>query len=314
MDFLRTHAGKIAGAVLAVFVVLLLGERYMTTNTQHDGAQSSSQAANSGNAPNARSGDAPAALPAQESLPVAGVEVLRAIPHDAQSFTQGLAFYNGALYESAGQYGMSSLRQIDPQTGKVLKKLNLDDAYFAEGLAVVNGKAYQLTWQSGIGFIYDIASFRQLRTFSYFGEGWGLTYDGEHLIMSDGTSSLRFLDPDSLLIRKMLTVTAAGAPLKNLNELEIVGGELWANVWQTDSIARIDLKTGAVVGWINCAGLLAPDERSRADVLNGVAFDAKRNILLITGKNWSKMFEVRPLFLNGNGASSSQKPKNSTGM
>jgi glutamine cyclotransferase len=307
MEFLRTHAGKIAGAVLLVFVILLLSERYMANNTSRYGASPSSV----GEAGNSSSSEIPTSAYSggvSTALPIAEPEVLRAIPHDAQSFTQGLAFYNGALYESAGQYGMSSLRQIDPQTGKVLKKLNLDDAYFAEGLAVVKGKAYQLTWQSGIGFIYDITSFRQLRTFSYFGEGWGLTYDGEHLIMSDGTSSLRFLDPDSLLIRKMLTVTVAGVPLKNLNELEMVGGELWANVWQTDSIARIDLKTGSVVGWINCAALLAPEERSRADVLNGIAFDEKRNILLITGKNWSKMFEVRPPLPIGGETPSPQKP------
>ena len=187
----------------------------------------------------------------------------------------------------------AGLNHYDPQTGKVLKKVGVDAAYFAEGMVVVSGKAYQLTWQSGIGFVYDIKTFQQLRTFSYFGEGWGLTYDGKSMIMSDGTSSIRFLDPDSLLIRKMLTVTANGVPVKNLNELEIVNGELWANIWQTDSIARINPQTGVVLGWIDCSGLLTPQERSQADVLNGIAYDSKREVLLLTGKNWSKMFEVR---------------------
>jgi glutamine cyclotransferase len=227
------------------------------------------------------------------TIPTYGIEIVRTIPHDTQAFTQGLAFFNGDLYESTGQYGSSSFRKLDAQTGKVLKKTGVDAAYFAEGMVVVAGKAYQLTWQSGIGFVYDIKSFQQLRTFSYFGEGWGLTYDGANMIMSDGTSSLRFLDPDSLLIRRMLTVTANGVPVKNLNELEVVNGEIWANIWQTDSIARINLQTGNVLGWIDCSGLLAQQERAQADVLNGIAYDSKRNVLLITGKNWPKMFEVR---------------------
>ncbi len=291
MDFLRTHAAKIAIAVVTLFVVLLLGEQLMVNrsrrmNTDSVSPETASQAANT-----ATNNAAPPQP--QETIPTYTVEVLRTIPHDTGAFTQGLAFDNGDLYESTGQYGSSSLRKLDPQSGKVLKKALVDAAYFAEGMVVVGGKAYQLTWQGGIGFIYDVQSFRQLRTFSYFGEGWGLTFDGEHLIMSDGTSNLRILDRDSLLIRRMLTVTDNGAPVKNLNELEVVKGEIWANIWQTDSIARINPQTGSVIGWIDCSGLLTPEERSNADVLNGIAYDAKRDVLLLTGKNWSKMFEVR---------------------
>ncbi|TAE31198.1 MAG: glutaminyl-peptide cyclotransferase [Candidatus Kapaibacterium sp.] len=228
-----------------------------------------------------------------EAIPLYTYEVVKTIPHDTRAFTQGLAFYDGELLESTGQYGSSSLRRLDRATGKVLQRLNLDAAYFAEGMVAVQGKIYQLTWQAGIGFIYDAKTFRQLRTFSYFGEGWGLTYDGAEMIMSDGTSNLRFLDADSLLIRKMLSVTSNGAPVKNLNELEYVNGEIWANIWQTDSIARINPQTGKVTAWIDLSGLQTPEERANADVLNGIAFDSKREVLLVTGKNWSKLYEIR---------------------
>lgn len=291
MDFLRTHAAKIAIAIVTLFVVLLLGEQLIVNRSSRMNTDIPA------NTPAQQADDASVTTntppPATAPLPTYGIEVIRTIPHDTQAFTQGLAFFNGDLYESTGQYGTSSFRKLDPQTGKVLKKVGVDAAYFAEGMVVVGGKAYQLTWQSGIGFVYDIKTFQQLRTFSYFGEGWGLTYDGKSMIMSDGTSSIRFLDPDSLLIRKMLTVTANGVPVKNLNELEVVNGELWANIWQTDSIARINPQTGNVLGWIDCSGLLTPQERSQADVLNGIAYDSKRDVLLLTGKNWSKMFEVR---------------------
>lgn len=292
MDFLRAHAAKIAIAIVTLFVVLLLGEQLIVNRSRpmNTDVSASSSSQQSGDIPPANTNTSASAV---ATIPTYGIEIVRSIPHDTQAFTQGLAFFNGDLYESTGQYGSSSFRKLDAQTGKVLKKIGVDAAYFAEGMVVVAGKAYQLTWQSGIGFVYDIKSFQQLRTFSYFGEGWGLTYDGANMIMSDGTSSLRFLDSDSLLIRKMLTVTANGVPVKNLNELEVVNGELWANIWQTDSIARINLQTGNVLGWIDCSGLLAPQERAQADVLNGIAYDSKRNVLLITGKNWPKMFEVR---------------------
>jgi glutaminyl-peptide cyclotransferase len=304
MDFLRKHAPKIAIIVVVLVAVLLLSEQWMASrasrsNTSFLNDMPANQTANLPSTTDSHdastttpSGQSPAS-PVTETIAGYGVEIVKTVPHDTQAFTQGLAFYNGELFESTGQYGSSSLRKLDRTSGKVLKRLNMDAAYFAEGMVVVKGKAYQLTWQSGIGFIYDAKTFQQLRTFSYFGEGWGITYDGEQMIMSDGTSNLRFLDSDSLLIRKMLPVTSNGAPVKNLNELEWVNGEIWANVWQTDSIARINPQTGKVTGWIDLTGLQTPAERASADVLNGIAYDKERNVLLVTGKNWSKMYEVK---------------------
>jgi glutaminyl-peptide cyclotransferase len=308
MDFLRKHAPKIAIIVVVLVAVLLLSEQWMASRTNRSNTsflndmpanQPANQPANAPSATDSRdastsasSGQSPTS-PVIEAITSYGVEIVKTVPHDTQAFTQGLAFYNGELFESTGQYGSSSLRKLDRASGKVLKRLNMDAAYFAEGMVVVKGKAYQLTWQSGIGFIYDAKTFQQLRTFSYFGEGWGITYDGEQMIMSDGTSNLRFLDADSLLIRKMLPVSSNGAPVKNLNELEWVNGEIWANVWQTDSIARINPQTGKVTGWIDLTGLQTPAERASADVLNGIAYDKERNVLLVTGKNWSKMYEVK---------------------
>jgi glutaminyl-peptide cyclotransferase len=291
MEFIRKNAVLIALALVTLIGALLFARQCtsdhisssqsqtMTTPTTEKPAETSVQAQSEAS-----------------KLPVYTYDILRTIPHDAEAFTEGLLFHDGDLYESTGLYGKSSIRKLDPNTGRVLKRLSLDEAYFGEGIVIVADKLYQLTYQAGIGFVYDLKSFRQLRTFSYFGEGWGLTYNGEHIIMSDGTSSLRFLDPDSLLIQKMLAVTSNGVPVRNLNELEMVNGELWANVWQTDSIARINPSTGAVTGWINCAGLLATltaEERANADVLNGIAYDPKRDVVLLTIKNCSKMFEVR---------------------
>lgn len=298
MDFLRKHAPKIALVVVVLVIVLILAEQAMTRRaaTSFLNTMPATESAENRNAAETKSNEvrntAPS-TPAAEVIPNYTYTIVKTIPHDTQAFTQGLAFYNGELFESTGQYGSSSLRKLDRSTGKVLQRLNLDAAYFAEGMVAVNGKIYQLTWQSGTGFIYDAKTFRQLRTFSYFGEGWGITYDGEQMIMSDGTSNLRFLDADSLLIRKMLPVTSNGTPLKNLNELEYVNGEIWANVWQTDSIARIHPQTGKVTGWIDLAGLQTPAERANADVLNGIAFDKERDVLLVTGKNWAKMYELR---------------------
>ncbi len=292
MDFLRAHAAKIAIAIVTLFVVLLLGEQLIVNRSHrmNTDVSASSSSQQSGDASPASTNTS---APSVATIPTYGIEVIRSMPHDSHAFTEGLLFHNGDLYESTGLHGQSSLRKLDPQTGKILKRLNIDAAYFGEGIVIVKDKIYQLTYQTGIGFVYDLKTFEQVRTFSYFGEGWGLTYNGESIIMSDGTSSLRFLDPDSLLIRKMLTVTANGVPVKNLNELEIINGELWANVWQTDSIARINLQTGVVTGWIDCSFLLTPEERSQADVLNGIAYDAKRDVILLGWKNCSKMFEVR---------------------
>ena len=184
MEFLRAHAAKIAIGIVTLFVVLIVGEQLIVNRSNRMDTSVSDNRSTDASSPNAALSE-PATTPiAQEVISTYVVEVLRTIPHDTQAFTQGLAFDNGDLYESTGQYGSSSLRKLDPQTGKVLKKVAVDAAYFAEGMVVVGGKAYQLTWQSGIGFIYDIKTFQQLRTFSYFGEGWGLTYDGENMIMA----------------------------------------------------------------------------------------------------------------------------------
>lgn len=297
MEFLRKHAPKIALLTIVFVIVLIIAEQVMTRRTatsflNNMPASQENEVSPSNSSKESNASNNAASTPVTEEIPTYTYDIVKTIPHDAQAFTQGLAFYNGDLFESTGQYGSSSLRKIDRSTGKVLKRLNVDAAYFAEGMVAVDGKIYQLTWQSGVGFIYDAKTFQQLRTFSYFGEGWGITYDGTEMIMSDGTSNLRFLDSDSLLIRKMLPVTSNGTPVKNLNELEYVNGEIWANVWQTDSIARINPQNGKVTGWVDLSGLQTPTERANADVLNGIAYDKERNILLVTGKNWSKMYEI----------------------
>jgi glutamine cyclotransferase len=232
-------------------------------------------------------------------LPASGVghyrlEVLHVWPHDAGAFTQGLLFYGDALVESTGLYGQSRLREVDWRTGSVRKEVTIPQQYFAEGLAVLGGKAYQLTWKHEVGFIYDADTFQRLGDFHYSGEGWGLTTDGTHLILSDGTNRIRFLDPRTFEVARTIEVKLDGNPRDRLNELEWVHGQLFANVWQTDSILRIDPATGSVRGVIDCAGLLSPaDRRQNTDVLNGIAYDEKADRLIITGKNWPKLYEVR---------------------
>ncbi len=230
-------------------------------------------------------------------LPVYIPEIIRTIPHDPEAFTQGLCFYKGELYESTGQYASSSLRKVDWNTGKVLKQINVPAEFFAEGMAIVNDQVFQLTWREQTCFVYDAHSFKAKRTLSYFGEGWGLTNDGEFLIMSDGSNLLRFMDTTDLSVRKTIPVTyeANGytTALKNLNELEFIKGEVYANVWFSDSIARINPTTGKVTGWIDMSSLISTQDRQENNVLNGVAYDPKRDRMLVTGKLWSKMFEVK---------------------
>ncbi len=219
-------------------------------------------------------------------------EVVNTYPHDSAAFTQGLVFYQGALYESTGLNGASSLRKVELETGRVLKKLDIPAQYFAEGLVLFNGRLLQLTWQNQIGFVYDQESFQQLNTFHYTGEGWGFAHDGHSLILSDGTSQIRFLDPNNFQVQRSINVTDRGRDVVRLNELEYVNGEIFANIWFTDRIARINPQTGAVNGWIDLAGLLSPQDSS-ADVLNGIAYDAATNRLFVTGKLWPKLFEIR---------------------
>ena len=213
-------------------------------------------------------------------------------PHDPNAFTQGLIYLDGVFYESTGLNGASSVRRVDPQTGNVLQRRDLSPAYFGEGLTEFGGKLYQLTWLSETCFVYDRATFAPLGQFSYEGEGWGITHDGRSLIMSDGTDEIRFLDPETFAERRRIRVRANGVPVVRLNELEYIKGQIYANVWLTDEIVRIDPWTGWVTGRIDLTGLLPPGT-GNADVLNGIAYDAATDRLFLTGKLWPRVFEVR---------------------
>jgi glutaminyl-peptide cyclotransferase len=230
---------------------------------------------------------------AGNTLPVYRYTIVRTFPHDPAAFTQGLQYLDGVLYEGTGQNGQSSIRRVKLETGEVLQKRDVPPQHFGEGIVVVGSDLYQLTWQSQIAFLYDRQTFAPKRTFTYAGEGWGLTFDGRNIVMSDGTDALRLLDPATFAERRRVRVTAAGKPVNNLNELEFVKGEIFANIWQSESIARIDPSTGKVTGWIDLAGLLTPAERARADVLNGIAYDASADRLFVTGKWWPRLFEIK---------------------
>jgi glutamine cyclotransferase len=229
---------------------------------------------------------------AKDAIPFYTYRVVRTYPHDPKAFTQGLVYAEGYLYEGTGLEGQSSLRKVELRTGRVLQIKKLAPELFGEGITLYQGKIYQLTWRNGICFVYERDSFRNMMEFSYAGEGWGLTHDGKHLIMSDGSDTLTFRDPDTFAVVKRLQVKAGGAPVRNLNELEYVEGEIYANVWQTDLIARISPRTGEVVGWIDLSGLLSEREARDADVLNGIAYDPKEKRLFVTGKLWPKLFEI----------------------
>lgn len=245
-------------------------------------------------------GCAPAAKagpePGSEGPPtIYDVEIVKAYPHDAQAFTQGLYYKNGYLYESTGLKGRSTVRKVEIETGKVLQRKDLPETLFGEGVTDWRGEIIGLTWRSQVGFVYDEKSFDTKRRFTYPGEGWGVTTDGDRLIMSDGTSSLRFLNPRTLKETGRIAVTLKGKPLANLNELEWVDGEIYANVWLTDAIVRIDPQSGRVVGVIDLSSLhkaLGADAQA-IDVLNGVAYDAKDKRLFVTGKLWPKLFEIK---------------------
>jgi len=230
------------------------------------------------------------------ATPVFGFKLVASYPHDCKAFTQGLQYVDGVLYEGTGQNGRSTVRKVDLKTGKPFKIVSLDPQYFGEGITFLNNKLYQLTWQSQIGFVYDGSSLQRLKTFRYGTEGWGITNDGKQLIVSDGSSTLYFWDPETLHPVRKITVTDAGAPIANLNELEFIKGEIWANVWQTDRIARIDPQSGKVTAWVDLLGLLRPEDLSadcEPEVLNGIAYDAKGDRLFVTGKQWPKIYEIR---------------------
>jgi glutaminyl-peptide cyclotransferase len=228
--------------------------------------------------------------------PVARYQVVHVYPHDPQAFTQGIAFADGVLYEGTGLNGRSTVRTVKLENGEVLKVHKVAEQYFGEGIAVWRDRIFELTWRSGTGFIYDRNTLERVGTFTYAGEGWGLTHDGARLIMSDGSAFLRFLDPDTQRETGRVQVRDGGVPVEHLNELEFVKGEVLANVWQTERVVRIDPKTGRVLGWIDFAGLLSPGDAARGvDVMNGIAYDAANDRLFVTGKLWPRLFEVRIL-------------------
>lgn len=230
----------------------------------------------------------------KHSVPKYGYEIVNTWPHDKDAYTQGLVFYEGKLLESTGQEGRSSLRLVEPETGKILKKVNVPRPYFAEGITFFKGKIYQLTWQHQLGFIYDVESFEKLGEFSYQGEGWGLTNDGSSLILSDGTNRIRFLNPDDFQVNRTISVLEGGIPVDRINELEYVHGEIYANIWHKDRVARIEPQTGRVVGWIDLTELRAlSDAKDNEAVLNGLAYDESKDRLYVTGKLWPKLFEIR---------------------
>ena len=236
-----------------------------------------------------------AATPAAKPIPIERVEVLHVYPHDRNAFTQGLFFKDGFLYEGTGLNGRSSIRKVRLETGEVLQKRDLSDEFFGEGITWWNNQLIQITWQSEQGFVYNFDTFAPEKRFTYTGEGWGLTRSDKEIIMSDGSPVLRFLNPQTLRETHRIRVTANGVPVEKLNELEWVEGEIYANIWESDRIARIDPKTGHVLGWIDLKGLLYFSDYvpNHTDVLNGIAYDAARRRLFVTGKHWPKLFEIR---------------------
>lgn len=235
------------------------------------------------------------ALPLWAEIPVHGVKVVTTYPHDTAAFTEGLFYLDGVLYESTGEQGASWVRKVELTTGKVLQQADLPVQFFGEGIVAHAGKLIQLTWRNGVGAIRDLHSFEITGSFRYPGEGWALTRDDKQLYMSDGTPTIRVLDPDTLQQTGSIAVTADGKPLQRINELEWIKGELWANVWMTDRIARIDPASGKVIGWVSLKGVFdyraLPDPDD--DVPNGIAYDARHDRIFITGKRWPKLFEIK---------------------
>ncbi len=220
-------------------------------------------------------------------------KIVNTFTHDSNAFTQGLVYEDGFLYEGTGLNGRSSLRKVEIQTGKILQQLNLKNEFFGEGITIFDDKIIQLTYRSNVGFVYDKKTFELLREFNYPREGWGLTYDGENLIMSDGTPTLYFLNPETFELVSRVAVFYEGTLLKNINELEYINGEIYANIWNTDNIVVIDPKTGHVTSLIDLEGLLSAQENKTAEVLNGIAYDQKNRRLFVTGKLWPKLFEIK---------------------
>ena len=226
-------------------------------------------------------------------IPSYTYNIVRSFPHDRGAFTQGLIVRDGFFYEGTGMNGKSGIRKVRIETGEVVDLKPLGAEYFGEGITEWKGSIVQLTWQNQIGFVYDMNTFERTRTWTYKGEGWGLTHDGTRLIMSDGTARLRFIDPDTLKETGRITVRDRRGPVLGLNELEYVKGDIFANIWGSDRIARISPTDGRVVGWIDLSGLLAASERPGTDVLNGIAYDEAADRLFVTGKWWPRVFEIK---------------------
>jgi glutamine cyclotransferase len=221
-------------------------------------------------------------------------KLIHVFPHDPAAFTQGLAYRDGFLYEGTGIKGQSSLRKIHLETGEIVQRVDLAPEFFGEGITLLNNEVMQLTWQSQTGFVYNLSDFKLLRRFEYSGEGWGLTTNGREIFMSDGTAQIRVLNPATLAEKRRFKVRDGNTPIDQLNELEFIEGEIFANVWQTDRIARISPQSGKVVGWIDLSGLLSPVfRRESGAVLNGIAYDADRKRLFVTGKLWPSIFEIQ---------------------
>ena len=235
------------------------------------------------------------ALGAYAAIPVYDFKVVHAYPHDTTAFTEGLLYRDGFLYESTGLNGHSSIRKVELETGKVLKSKDIPPQYFGEGLTAWKDTLVGLTWQTQTGFVFDLATFEMRSQFVYPGEGWGLTNDGKLLVMSDGSATLRFLDPQTFLEKRRVKVTADGIPVDQVNELEWVGGEIYANLWHTNTIARIDPESGKITGWIDLGKLYpaAGSGPNGENVLNGIAYDADKKRLFVTGKLWPKLYEIK---------------------
>jgi glutamine cyclotransferase len=235
-----------------------------------------------------------------EKVPIYTYEIARTYPHDTNSFTQGLVVHNGFFYESAGEYGKSNLRKVEIETGKVLQRFDLAREYFAEGMTILNDKIYQITWQEQTAFVYDL-NFKLLKEFRYAGQGWGLTHDGTNLLLSDGTHIIRVVNPENFeTIRTIIVRDENGKPLMNLNELEYVNGEIWANIWHSENIgkpnhiARISPADGKLLGWIDLNGISPESKETNSEkTLNGIAYDASSDRLFVTGKLWNKIYEVK---------------------
>lgn len=255
------------------------------------------------NKPNVNPNSSPNSSPKTSStaVPIYGFEVVNTYKHDAQAFTQGLVFNDGFLYESTGQYGKSTLRKVEIETGKVVQKYNLAPDIFAEGMTILNGKIYQISWREGLAWQYNLEDFKMIKEYRYSGDGWGLTNDGTNLIMSDGTHVIRVVNPETFeTIRTISVFRENGLPLMDINEMEWIKGEIWANVWHSEKInlpnhiARIDPNSGKLLGWINLDGISPEDVgRDEENTLNGIAYDEKNDRIFVTGKMWKRLFEIK---------------------